>query len=260
MKEIIMDLQLRGKKAIVTGATRGIGRAAAAQLAAEGADVAICARTQAEVDKFAEELRAEGVNAVGGAVDLYDMDAYQQWLAQAADALGGVDIFVSNVTGGTAMGADAATAWQGFFDVDLMCAVRGFETLLPQLKASDAASVIFVSSTAALEHFPPSPPGFMALKAALITQAKTLSHHHGKDGIRVNAVSPGPVFVDGGAWEFVRDNMPELYEQTLGDIPLGRMGSAEEIGRYIAFVASPCASFITGANCIIDGGMTRTVG
>jgi NAD(P)-dependent dehydrogenase (short-subunit alcohol dehydrogenase family) len=100
----------------------------------------------------------------------------------------------------------------------------------------------------------------MALKAALITHAKTLSHHHGVDGIRVNSVSPGPVFVDGGAWEMVRDNMPELYEQTLASIPLGRMADADEIGRYISFVASPAASYITGANCVIDGGMTKTVG
>ena len=255
-----MDLQLKGKKAIVTGATRGIGLAIAKRLASEGADVAICARNEADVQAVVNELKALGVNAFGGAVDLYDMDAYLSWLSQANKALGGVDIFISNVTGGTAMGADAGTAWQGFFDVDLMCAVRGFETLLPALKASSAASVIFISSTAALEHFAPSPPGFMALKAALITQAKTLSQHHGKDGIRVNSVSPGPVYVEGGAWEWVKDNIADLYEQTLQSLPMGRMADADEVGRYVTFVASPAASFITGANCIIDGGLTKTVG
>lgn len=255
-----MDLGLKGKKVIVTGATRGIGLATAKALVNEGCDVAICARDVEAVAATVDSLREHGTTVIGEAIDLYDMDRYLAWLNDAADQLGGVDIFVANVTGGTAMGADAATAWQGFFDVDLMCAVRGFETLLPQLKASTTASVVFVSSTAALEHFAPSPAGFMALKAALITQAKTLSHHHGADGIRVNSVSPGPVFVEGGAWEMVRDSMPELYEQTLASIPLGRMADADEVGRYISFVASPAASYISGANCVIDGGMTKTVG
>ena len=100
----------------------------------------------------------------------------------------------------------------------------------------------------------------MALKAALITQAKTLSQRHGKDGIRVNSVSPGPVYVEGGAWEWVKDNMADLYAQTLQTLPMGRMADANEVGRYVTFVASPAASFITGANCVIDGGLTKTVG
>ena len=258
-----MDLQLTGKKAIVTGATKGIGLATATQLAAEGADVAICARTKDDVDRVVTTLSERGANASGAAIDLYDMEAYLAWLDQASNELGGCDIFVSNVTGGTAMAPEdafSAKGFQGYFDVDLMCSVQGFDALLPSLKASECASVIFVSSTAALEHFPPSPPAFMALKAALITQTKTLSQQHGNDGIRVNAVSPGPVYIDGGAWEYVKNNMPDLYEQTISNLPLGRMASAEEVGKYIAYIASPAASFITGANCIIDGGLTKTVG
>ncbi len=258
-----MDLQLKGKKAIVTGATKGIGLATATQLAAEGADVAICARTKEDVDRVVEALSESGSNASGAAVDLYDMDAYLKWLEQTANDMGGCDIFISNVTGGTAMAPEdafSAKGFQGYFDVDLMCSVKGFDALLPSLQASESASAIFISSTAALEHFPPSPPAFMALKAALITQTKTLSQQHGKDGIRVNAVSPGPVYIEGGAWEYVKNNMPDLYEQTISNLPLGRMASAEEVGKYIAYVASPAASFITGANCIIDGGLTKTVG
>jgi len=256
-----MDLGLKGKKAIVTGATRGIGLATAQHLAADGCDVAICSRSQEDVDRVVDELKGHGVNAYGQAVNLYEMDKYTAWLEQAADELGGIDIFISNVTGGTAMeGTEAWGAWQGFFEVDLMCAVRGFETVLPKLQASDNASAVFISSTAALEHFPPSPAGFMALKAALITQAKTLSQRHGAEGIRVNAVSPGPVYIDGGAWEFVKKNMTDLYDQTMTQIPLGRMASADEAAKYITFVASPAASYISGANCIVDGGMTKTEG
>jgi len=255
-----MDLGLKGKKAIVTGATRGIGLATAQNLAADGCDVAICSRSQEDVDRVVAELKGHGVNAYGQAVDLYDMDAYTAWLEKAGDELGGVDIFVSNVTGGTAMGPEAWGAWDGYFQVDLMGAVRGFEAVLPRLQASDAASAIFISSTAAMEHFPPSPAGFMALKAALIAQAKTLSKRHGPEGIRVNAVSPGPVYIDGGAWEYVKENMRDLYDNTMQQIPLGRMANADEAGKYIAFVASPAASYISGSNCILDGGMTSTVG
>ncbi len=255
-----MDLGLKGKKAIVTGATRGIGLATAQHLAADGCDVAICSRNQEDVDKVVAELKAQGVNAYGQAVDLYEMDNYTAWLETAAGQLGGVDIFISNVTGGTAMGPEAWGAWQGYFEVDLMCAVRGFETVLPHLQASDSASALFISSTAALEHFPPSPAGFMALKAALITQAKTLSQRHGAEGIRVNTVSPGPVYIDGGAWEYVKENMTDLYDHTMTQIPLGRMASADEAAKYITFVASPAASYISGSNCIVDGGMTKTVG
>jgi len=254
-----MNLELTGKNAIVTGATRGIGLAIASSLATEGANLSICSRNQKDADTIAAKLSANGAAVTGYEVDLYNNEEYLAWLTSAADAMGGVDIFVSNVTAGTALGADAWGAWKEYFNVDLMAAVSGFETLLPRLQESDSASAMFISSTAALEHFAPSPPGFMALKAALITHAKTLAKHHGKDGIRVNTISPGPVYVDGGAWEYVKNEMTELYEQTLTKIPLGRMAEAEEIGKFAAFLASPAASYMTGGNYVLDGGMTSKI-
>ncbi|MCL2915486.1 SDR family oxidoreductase [Shewanella corallii] len=252
-----MNLYLEGKKVIITGGTKGIGRACVLQFCAEGAEVSFCSRSQQSVEALEAEIRALGGKAHGKAVDLYDKDAYLLWLKQAAEEMRGVDIFVSNVTGGTALGMDAWGAWKEFFDVDLMCAVDGFETLHPYLSESKFPAVTFVSSTAAIEYFPPSPPGFMALKSALITHAKTLAHHHGKTGIRVNTVSPGPVYVNGGAWEFVENEMSELYQSTLSQIPLGRMGTPDEVGSLIAYLSSPLASFITGSNLVIDGGLRK---
>jgi len=254
-----MNLDLKGKKAIVTGATRGIGLAIASNLAAEGADVAICSRNADDANKVAETLAANGVSAYGSGVDLYDQEAYLNWLKSSVEQMGGCDIFISNTTAGTALGMEAWNAWEEFFKVDLMCAVKGFETLQPALAESDAASATFIASTAALDFFAPSPPGFMALKAALITHAKTLAKHNGPSGIRVNAISPGPVYIDGGAWEFVKNEMTEMYEQTLAQIPLGRMASAEEVGKFAAFLASPAASYMSGGNYVLDGAMTNKV-
>lgn len=255
-----MDLQLKGRKCIVTGGTKGIGLAVAREFATEGADVAICARSIDDVEATVEELKGLGVNASGASVDLFEEDQYETWLRRAARELGGVDIFVANVSAGNSLGAKALKEWQAFFDVDLMGAVRGFETLLPALQESPDASVVFIGTTAALEHFPVSPAGFMALKAACITQAKTLSQIYGRKGIRVNAVSPGPVYDDDGAWAQIEEHMPETFNSTLRSIPLGRMGTPEEVARYVAFVASPAGGFINGANCIIDGGLTKAVG
>ncbi|MFT5314143.1 MAG: 3-oxoacyl-[acyl-carrier protein] reductase [Shewanella sp.] len=254
-----MNLNMNGKKVIITGGTKGIGRASALQLAEEGAEITLCARNQNDIDELVQTINDKGGKASGSAVDLYNPQSFITWLTQSAETMGGVDVFISNVTGGTALGMDAWSAWKEFFDVDLMSAVKGVETLMPYLQKSNAASVIFISSTAAIEHFAPAPPGFMALKAALITHAKTLAHHHGKDGIRVNTVCPGPIYVKGGAWEFVENEMPELYTSTLTQIPMGRMGTAEEVAQLVTFLASPAASFITGSNYVIDGGLCKGI-
>ncbi len=254
-----MELNLKSKKVIISGGTKGIGRESVLALAKEGATISLCARNQDDIDSLIKEIDALGGKGYGKSVDLYDQEAFLAWLKESAETMSGVDVFISNVTGGTALGMDAWTAWKEFYDVDLMSAVRGFETLLPYLQESKDASAIFVSSTAAIEHFSPSPPGFMALKAALITHAKTLAHHHGKDGIRINTVCPGPIYVKGGAWEFVENEMPELYTNTLTQIPLGRMGDASEVASLITFLASPVASFMTGGNYVIDGGMCKGV-
>ncbi|TLY60698.1 MAG: SDR family oxidoreductase [Gammaproteobacteria bacterium] len=251
-----MDLGLRGKKAIVTGATRGIGRAIVELLAQEGVDVGLCSRTEDEVEAAVHALKQRGVNAVGEAVNVRDGDVYKAWLGRTAEALGGCDIFVPNVSAGG--GFDSEKNWTKNFEIDVMHTVRGCEALMPYLEKSGSGSIVIISSTNALETFG-VPQAYNAMKAALVTYAKQLSQHVGKRGVRVNSVSPGPVYFEGGAWELIKGTMPKLYDYALKQIPCGRMGTPEEVARLVAFVASPAGSLITGSNLVADNGFTKRV-
>ena len=251
-----MDLGLRGSKAIVTGATRGIGRAIVETLAAEGADIGFCARNEDEVAETSAALRARGVNATGAVVNVRDADAYKSWLETAAGELGGCDIFVANVSGGGGM--DSEKNWWRNFEIDVLHTVRGCETLMEELKKSGHGSVVVISSTNALEVFG-GPMAYNAMKAALINYAKQLSNFVGKHGIRVNSISPGPVYFEGGAWEMIKGTNQKFYDATVRAIPGGRMASPEQIARVVAFVASPAAGAITGANIVADLGFTKGV-
>ncbi|MEH6590717.1 MAG: SDR family NAD(P)-dependent oxidoreductase [Halioglobus sp.] len=251
-----MDLGLSGKKALITGSTRGIGRAIANLLADEGVDLAICSRNQEEVDAAISELSAKGVKVVGSVVDVADKATYQAWIASAGEELGGIDIFVPNVSAGG--GASDDEAWQRNLDIDVLGTTRGIEACMPMLEKSDAASIVIISSTAGVETFMGA-QSYNAIKGALIVHGKQLSQQLAPQGIRVNCVSPGPIYIEGGAWEFIKNNMADLYDSTLAQIPTGRMGSAEEIANAVAFLASPAASLITGVNLVADGGFTKRV-
>lgn len=251
-----MDLGLKGRKAVITGATRGIGRAIAEQLAAEGASLAICARNADEVQAAVEALSAAGATCTGAAVDVGDRDAYQAWIGTAAEEMGGIDIFIPNVSAGG--GQMDENGWRANFEVDLLGTTRGIEAALPHLQASDAGAIVIIATTAAVETFL-GPQPYNAIKAALITHGKQLSQALAADGIRVNCVSPGPIYFAGGAWEFIENNMPDIYNATLADIPAGRMGTPQEIANAVAFLASPAASLITGVNLVADGGFTKRV-
>ena len=251
-----MELGLKGKKAIVTGATKGIGRAIADLLAAEGVDVGLCARTQDDVEDALAALKTRGVNAVGEALNVRDAEAYAGWLARTANALGGCDIFVPSVSGGGGM--DSEKNWWRNFEIDVLHTVRGCEALMEELKKSGNGSIVIISSTNAIETFA-LPMAYNAMKAALITYAKQLSQHVGKHGVRVNAVSPGPIYFEGGAWEMIKGTNPKFYDATVRAIPNGRMGTPEEVARVVAFLASPAASLITGANVVADNGFTKGV-
>ncbi len=251
-----MDLGLSGKKAVITGSTKGIGRAIANLLADEGVDLAICSRNQAEVDAAVADLSAKGVKVTGSVVDVADKATYQAWIAAVGEELGGIDIFVPNVSAGG--GAVGDEAWQANLDIDVLGTTRGIEAAMPFLEKSEAASIVVISSTAGVETFM-QPAPYNAIKGALVVHAKQLSQALAPMGIRVNSVAPGPVFIEGGAWDFIKENMKEVYDMTLAQIPQGRMGSAEEIANAVAFLASPAASLITGVNLVADGGFTKRV-
>jgi 3-oxoacyl-[acyl-carrier protein] reductase len=251
-----MDLGLQGKKVIITGATRGIGRAVADLFASEGADIALCARSADEVAEAVSALKARGVKAFGDPVNVRDGEAYKAWLGKAADSLGGCDVFVPGVSAGG--GFDSEKNWVKNFEIDVLHTVRGCEALMPHLEKSGQGSIVIIGSTNAVETFA-APMAYNAMKAALITYGKQLSQFTGKKGVRVNTVSPGPIYFEGGAWEMIKGSQPKFYDWAIKQIPNGRMGTVEEIARVIVFVASPAAALITGANIIADNGFTKRV-
>jgi NAD(P)-dependent dehydrogenase (short-subunit alcohol dehydrogenase family) len=251
-----MDLGLKGRKVIINGGARGLGLAALEQFVAEGADVAFFGRDPAKVDAAKAKLASGGTKVFGEAFDMsVDHQAYRDWLARAAGELGGCDVFIHNAS---SSGAGATGDWQKTFDLDLMGAVGGVEALTGELAKSGAGSIIFMSSTAAVETFI-APQAFNALKAALITYGKQLSEALAAQDIRVNIVTPGPIEYPGGNWEMIKGVMPDLYNGTKAAMPMGRLGTPEEVAKAIVFLASPAASYITGANLVIDGGFTKRV-
>lgn len=250
-----MDLNLQGNNALITGATKGIGRAIAGLLAEEGCNVAICSRTQADVDAAVETLQGKGVTAFGQAVDVGDGDALKAWVTASADALGGIDTLVSNVSGGNAPGEEG---WRANFEHDVLGTVRLVEAATPFLEKSDNASIAMISSTAALEKFIGA-NAYNAMKGAMIQYAGALAQDLGPKGIRVNSICPGPIFIEGGAWDKIKQHMEEFYLQTVGAIPLGRLGTAEEVAAQVVMLASPRGAFTTGANLVIDGGFTKRI-
>jgi NAD(P)-dependent dehydrogenase (short-subunit alcohol dehydrogenase family) len=252
-----MDLGLAGKKVIMNGGAHGLGLASLKLFAAEGCDVAFFSRDPAKVDAASAEIDAAGPGSVhDGVLDMTDnADGYRDWLAGAAEALGGCDIFVHMAS---ASGQGATGDWQRCLDMDMLGAVNAVEVLTPALEASGTGSIVFLSSTAAVETFI-APQAFNAMKAALLTYGSQLSQALAPKGVRVNSVSPGAIAYPGGNWAAIREAMPELYEATLAQMPMGRFGEPDEVARAIVFAASPACPYMTGANIVVDGGFTKRV-
>jgi 3-oxoacyl-[acyl-carrier protein] reductase len=252
-----MDLQLTGRKALVTGASRGIGRAIAETLAAEGCDLALCARGAGSLDEFAGQLREQGRTVVTASVDVADEASVTRFVQTATDGLGGLDIVVSNVSAGGLKGPDQ---WITSFHADLLAFVRLAEAAVPHLEKSDAASIVAVGTTSAFDTLPPtSANSYAALKAAVLQHASGLGHSLAPKGIRVNTVSPGPIDFPGGAWDNLHQNRPEFYEGIRARIPIGRLGSPEDVARAVVFLASPMAGHCTAVNLVVDGGFVSRV-
>lgn len=247
-----MDLELTGKKVIIGGATRGISRATAKLFAAEGAELGLFSRNGDALDELKEEL---GGKVVAREFTWEDRDSYKEMLKGLADELGGCDIFIHSIS---SSGAQGSQDWEASFQLDMLGAVDGCETLEPYLEKSGTGSVILMSSTAAIETFL-IPQAFNAIKAAVITYGSQLGQAWAPKGIRVNMVSPGPISYSGGNWEGIKALMPDLYTGIVSQIPAGRMGTPEEVAKSVVFLASPAAGYVTGANLVIDGGFTKRV-
>jgi NAD(P)-dependent dehydrogenase (short-subunit alcohol dehydrogenase family) len=251
-----VDLQLTGRTALVTGGSKGIGRAIVDGLATEGAKVAFCARTDVDVKKAEDELRGAGHDVAGTALDVADAAALRAWVEASAERFGGIDVVVANVSA-LAIGPGEEN-WRASFEVDLMHTVHMVEAAMPYLERSDAASVIAVSSVSGREiDFADGSYGVM--KGALVHYVSGLAHDLAAKGIRANAVSPGNVYFDGGVWQNIEQNNRGLYDLALGLNPTGRMGTAEETAYAVVMLASPLASRISGTNLVVDGALTRGV-
>ena len=249
-----MDLGLKGKKALVTGATKGLGRAIAETLLAEGCSVAICARDAEGVSAAVSELNELGT-ACGSAVDAGDMDSLSSWINESAEELGGIDIYVHNTSGKPQRKLEG---WINNFHIDLMSLVGGVGVAKDAL-SDGGGSLISIGTTATAEHFASGSGSYSAFKAAVTNWTLGQAQVLGKIGIRCNVVSPGPIFVDGGDWDAIKGRMPEFYEATEAAHPGGAMGVASDVANMVTFLASDKASHINGVNITVDGGFSKRV-
>jgi len=242
-------MDFTGKRVIVMGGSRGIGRSIALGFAAAGAAVSICARSAGPLDAARQEIEALGVLAHAAPCDLADADAIARYVPAAAAALGGLDVLVNNASGFGQ--TDDEAGWAASLAVDVMAVVRGSHAAIPLL--GPGGSIINIASISALRATSRSAP-YGAVKAAVMhytaSQAKMLARR----GIRVNCVAPGSVEFPGGVWEQRRTDDPGLYNATLASIPFGRMGRPEEIASVVLFLASPAADWVTGQSIVVDGG------
>jgi len=244
-----MELGLNGKRVIITGASKGIGKAVAVSMGAEGAHLALCARGKESLEETHAELKKQGVTVFSEICDVGEKEQLENFLQNSVDSLGGVDVLINNTSGFGL--TDDEQGWKISFDVDLMASVRATQTVVPWLESAGGGSVIHVSSISGMEAG--SPPAYAAVKAALINHAKTMAQELAPKNIRVNCVAPGSIRIDGGFWNIVKDNNPDMYEGVLSSIPFGRLGTAQEVADVITFLASGRASWVSGTTVVVDG-------
>jgi 3-oxoacyl-[acyl-carrier protein] reductase len=250
-----MDLQLDGTRVLVTGGTRGIGRAVVKAFLEEGAVVGFCARSAKDVAATEQDLRAYG-DVVGTPVDVGDAEALTAWVESSAEAFGGLDVVVANVSALAI--PDTEENWQASLNVDLMHTVRLVRAALPHLERSDAASVLAVSSVSGRESdFASGPYG--TAKTAIIGYVQGLAMQLAPRGIRANTVSPGNTYFEGGVWAGIESGDPQLYDGALALNPTGHMGTPEDVAAPVVFLASPLAGRISGTNLVVDGALTRGI-
>ncbi len=249
---------LAGKRALVTGASAGIGLAIAKELVGSGCAVAIGARGEERLQGAQAELQQIGGRVFAHAVDVMSAPSLGEFVTSAGEALDGLDFVVANAGGAVGDGLAAATPdeWAESYRLNVVHSVELVRQSLPFLRDSPVASVVFISSISGTKPAPRAQYG--ASKAALIYLAAALARELAEHHIRVNCVSPGSILFPGGGWDGFRTREPERFAEFVErDLPAGRMGTAEEVARVVAFVLSPAASWINGANIPVDGAQGR---
>ncbi|GAB5379612.1 MAG: SDR family NAD(P)-dependent oxidoreductase [Aliiglaciecola sp.] len=253
-----MNLHLKGKRAIVTGGSRGIGKSVIDNFVDEGMSVATCARGEASLTSSLEQWKSKGGNVIGQPVDVADQSAYSKWFEESVEQLGGLDVLVSNVT--TRVESEGIERWKETFEIDLLQHIQTTEMALPHLLKGESPSIVYVASIASIMTANmPSEVAYGTMKAALVSYATQLANQLGQHNIRVNLVSPGPIHHKQGFWEVVKNKQPDLYQRVESMSVFNRLGTTEEVANAITFLSSPAASNITAVNLRVDGGTIKTV-
>jgi len=246
-----MNISFPRRNVVVTGGSRGIGRAIALGFAAAGANVSICARGAGALREAERELKAHGGNSHAATCDLGDGAQVQSYIAEAGAVLGGIDVLVNNASGFGS--SDDEAGWAKSVGVDLMASVRASHAALPLIERAGGGSIIHIGSIAGLRASART-PAYGAVKAALAQYTMSQGLSLAAKKIRVNSVAPGSIEFPDGVWDQRKRDNRALYDNTLRSIPWGRMGRPEEIASVVLFLASDLAAWITGQTIVVDGG------
>ncbi|WP_378942901.1 SDR family NAD(P)-dependent oxidoreductase [Mesorhizobium sp. ANAO-SY3R2] len=249
----MFELDLKGRRVVVAGGSRGLGLHTAQAFAAAGASVSICARGEADLKAARDGIARLGVTAHAARCDLADLASIEAYVAEAAAALGGIDILVNNATGKAS--SDTEADWAASLGVDVLATVRASRAAQPYLEQGKNSAIVNISSRTA---FGPAPTtsAYGAAKAAVMHFTQSQAAALARKGIRVNCVAPSSLEFPGGWWDKCRETNPELYRKTQASFPFGRFGAPEDISRVILFLASPLSGWITGQTLLVDGGQT----
>ena len=258
-----MDLGLRGKRALITGGSHGIGLATAMALAAEGCDVAICGRDAERLEEAKQALKSAGVAVVAEVCDVHAGEAIQGLCDKITKTWGGVDILVNNVGGGGRWGKESVEAtdekvWLEVYEKNVLAAIRFTVRFLPYMRGKKWGRVVTVTSRLGREGG--GRPWFNMAKAAQTSMMKTLGMNFelAGDGITFNSVAPGDIQIPDTGWDEKMKTDPDGYKAYIAEAcPIGRLGTAEDVGAVVAFVCSTKAGLINGAAIAVDGGQSR---